>query len=91
MANTVSAVHGACRVPGRTPRGDHEVLADGEALEHAAALRHERDPARGDRFRRQTRHRRAEHLDAASARRQQADAHVHAGRFAGAVAAEQAE
>ncbi len=45
-------------------RGDHEIFAHGEALEDAAALRHQRDAARGDHFRRQPRHRRAEDFDA---------------------------
>src|SRR5580692_4332932 len=68
-------------------RGDHQVLAYGETLEYAAALRHQRHAARRDQFRRQARHRRAEHFDGAAARRQQPDADIHAGRFAGAVAA----
>ena len=92
MPNTVSAVHGAWRLPGPGgARRDDQVLAHGEALEDAAPLRHQRDAARGDRFRRQAGDVGAEHLDGAAARRQEADHDVHAGRLAGAVAAEQAE
>ena len=75
----------------RLARGDHQVLAHGQALEDAAALRHQRHAARRDHLRRQAGDRLAEHHDLAAARRQQAHGDVHAGRFAGAVAAEQAE
>ena len=72
-------------------RRHHQVLAHGQALEDAAPLRHQRDAARGDLLRRLAADRRAEHGYRAAARRQQAHGDVHAGRLAGAVAAEQPE
>ena len=56
--------HGEHRVRGprrvlaagiRLARGDHQVLAHGQALEDAAALRHQRHAARRDHLRRQAR------------------------------------
>ena len=92
MPNTVSMFHGACRLPAsRLARRHHEIFAHRQALEDAAALRHQRHAARRDLLRRQPRHRGAEHLDRAMARRQQTHRDIHAGRFAGAVAPQQAE
>jgi hypothetical protein len=69
-------------------RGNDQVFAHGQALEDAPSLRNERDAARRDQFRRQPRDVGAENFDRAGACREQADHHVHAGGFAGAVAAE---
>src|SRR4029078_7429014 len=70
---------------------DHEVLAHRQTLEYAAALRHERDSARGDHLGRHSTHGLVEHDHLAAAWRQQAHRDVHAGRFAGPVTAEQPE
>ena len=91
MPNTVSAVHGALPPPLGLRAGDAQVLAHGEALEDAAALRHQRDAARGDRSGGSRVMSAPNTSTAPRARRQQADGDVHAGRLAGAVAAEQAE
>ena len=68
-----------------------QVLAHGEAAEHTAALRHQRQPLRGNLLGRQMRDADAEHRDAARPRRQQADGNIHAGGLAGAIAADQTE
>src|SRR5262245_11335579 len=68
---------------------DHEVLAHRQTLEYAAALRHQRDSARGDHLGRHAAHRLAEYDYLATAWRQQTHCYVHAGRLAGAVATKQ--
>jgi hypothetical protein len=54
-------------------------------------MRHQRHAAGGDLLRREPADALAEDLHGAAARRQQADGRRHAGRLAGAVAAQQAE
>ena len=91
IANTRSTVQGSPAPPSGLARRDGEVLAHGEAAEDAPALAapaRRRAPAIASGAGVVTGC--AEHLDRARARRQQADGDVHAGRLAGAVAAEQA-
>ena len=85
------------RPPGRAsgaawlPAGHREVLADGEAPEDPAPLRHQRHSLGRDGLGGATGHVPPEDRDAAAPGRQQPDRHAHRGGLAGAVAAEQPE
>ena len=82
----------SCRRRRGLARRDAQVLAHGEAAEHAPALRHQRDAARRRSARAQAVVTGVPNTSTLPrARRQQADGDVHAGRLAGAVAAEEAE